>query len=181
LDDQSKRSDFVFHLIESRNIDIIFLAGSAFVYSLLPEIKRRFPRIKVVDQLFNEFGHIKNNRKYSPYIDRHIVANEAIRATLTKQFGESEDKVSVIIHGVDIKHRFLPENIQITSAERDVVPPGKILVSFIGRFSKEKCAGKFVEIANVLRNEDNLHFFDDRQRTRLCACEGANKGTSTAR
>ena len=97
LPEESRRKDFLFHLIETRNIVILLLAGSAYVYGLLPEIKQRFPRLKVVDQLFNEFEHMENNRKYSDYIDFHVVANEAIKGILVNQHGEKEDKIRVVV------------------------------------------------------------------------------------
>ena len=155
--EESKRKDFLFYLIETRNIGILLLAGSAYVYALLPEIKQRFPQLKVVDQLFNEFGHMENNRKYSDNIDFHVVANDVIKNVLVKS-GETEGKIRTIIHGVDVEGRFDPDNVEVGPQTRAVLPQGKFLVSFLGRFSKEKCAEKFVEIANLLRGEDNLHF-----------------------
>jgi glycosyltransferase involved in cell wall biosynthesis/GT2 family glycosyltransferase len=158
LPEQSQWKDFLFHLIETRNIGILLLAGSAYVYGLLPEIKQKFPQLKVVDQLFNEFGHIENNRKYSKYIDFHVVASEVIKDILLNTHGELNDKIRVIVHGVDVEGRFNPDNIQVGAEIRAFVPQGKFLVSFIGRFSEEKCPKKFVEIVNLLKNEDNLHF-----------------------
>jgi glycosyltransferase involved in cell wall biosynthesis/SAM-dependent methyltransferase len=155
---ENKWRDFLFYLIETRNIGILLLAGSAYVYKLLPEIKQRFPQLKIVDQLFNEFGHMENNRKYSDYIDFHIVANEVIKDILVKAHGEKEDKVRVIVHGVDVEGRFNPGKVEVGAETRAVVPQGKFLVSFIGRFSEEKCPKKFVEMVNLLKNEDNLHF-----------------------
>ena len=158
LPEENKWKDFLFYLIETRNIGILLLAGSAYVYKLLPEIKQKFPQLKVVDQLFNEFGHIENNRKYSDYIDFHIVANEVIKDVLVKTHGEKEDKIRVIVHGVDVEGRFNPDKVEVGAETRAFVPQGKFLVSFIGRFSEEKCPKKFVEMVNLLKNEDNLHF-----------------------
>ena len=158
LREESQWKDFLFHLIETRNIDILLLAGSAYVYGLLPEIMQKFPQLKVVDQLFNEFGHMKNNRKYSDYIDFHVVANEVIKDVLVKTHGEKEDKIRVIVHGVDAEGRFNPDKVELGAETRGFVPQHKFLVSFMGRFSEEKCPGNFVEMANLLRNEDNLHF-----------------------
>jgi glycosyltransferase involved in cell wall biosynthesis/SAM-dependent methyltransferase len=158
LKDESRWKDFVFYLIASRNIDVLFLAGSAFVYGLLPEIKERFPHIKVVDQLFNEFGHIENNRKYAQYIDLHIVANETIKGILIERFGEDASRIRVVVHGVDVKGYFNPESSEINSLRAPILPKNKFFVSFIGRFSEEKCPDTFVEIAQVLRNEQNFHF-----------------------
>ena len=158
LADESKWKDFLFYLIETRNIGVLLLAGSAYVYGLLPEIKQKFPQLKIVDQLFNEFGHIENNRRYSDCIDFHIVTNEAIKGILVNGHGEKEDKIRVIVHGVDVEERFNPDKVEVGIETRAVLPQGKFLVSFIGRFSEEKGPGKFVEMANLLKDEVNLHF-----------------------
>jgi hypothetical protein len=52
-----------------------------------------------VDQLFNEFGHMENNRKYSDYIDFHVVTNEATKEILVNRHGEKEDKIRVLVQG----------------------------------------------------------------------------------
>ena len=158
LRDQARWKDFLFYLIASRRVDVLFLAGSVFVYDLLPEIKRRFPGIRVVDQLFNEFGHIENNRKYSRHIDLHVVANETIMKALIERFDEDPNRIRVVVHGVDVRHRFNPENSEVKSLAKPIQLQGKFVVSFIGRFSEEKCPDTFVEIARLLRNEENIHF-----------------------
>jgi glycosyltransferase involved in cell wall biosynthesis len=99
LPEENKWKDFLSYLIETRNIGILLLAGSAYVYRLLPEIKQRFPQLKIVDQLFNEFGHMENNRKYSDYIDFHVVTNEATKEILVNRHGEKEDKIRVLVQG----------------------------------------------------------------------------------
>ena len=158
LQDHEHWKDFLFYLIASRKMDLLFLAGSAFTYDLLPEIKEKFPYIKVVDQLFNEFGHIENNRKYSQHIDVHIVANEIIKKVLIERFGEDPNRIRVVVHGVDVKNRFNPENSDVKSLADPILLQNKFVVSFIGRFSEEKCPDTFVEIARLLRNDENLHF-----------------------
>ncbi len=155
---EERWKDFFFHLIETRNVGLLFLAGSAYAYGLLPEIKQKFPQLKIVDQLFNEFGHIESNRRYSDYIDFHVVANGVIEEVLVKSNGEKEDKVRVIVHGVDVEGRFNPDKVKVGAEAEAVLPQGKFLVSFIGRISEEKGPGKFVEMANLLKDEDNLHF-----------------------
>jgi glycosyltransferase involved in cell wall biosynthesis len=158
LKEERKWKDFLFYLIEARNMDILLLAGSAYVYGLLPEIRQKFPHLKVVDQLFNEFGHIENNRKYSHYIDVHLVANETIKRMLIDHFREAEDRIRVIVHGIDVENCFNPNNIEVGVVEPGVIPQDKFVVSFLGRFSEEKCPEKFLQMVNLLKEDDNLHF-----------------------
>jgi hypothetical protein len=48
LDDPARRDAFFFYLLESRAIDTVVVEGSEEVRRLLPEIARRFPRIRII-------------------------------------------------------------------------------------------------------------------------------------
>ena len=149
--------NLVFYLIESRNIDVVFLAGSGYFYDILQDIKQQFPSIKIVDQLYNEFGHINNNRRYSSYIDVNIVENESVANCLLLKHQEQSSKVCLIHNGVDTSF-FKPSLINDIELSNDVIPKDKFIVSFIGRFSQEKDPELFVEIANHFKNNDSLYF-----------------------
>ncbi|MEE3715449.1 glycosyltransferase [Tumidithrix elongata RA019] len=151
--------EFVFYLIESRKINIIFIAGSTYFYSILPDIKQRFPEVQIIDQLYNEFGHIENNRKYASYIDLNILANETIKEILLKKFGESESKTLVIVHGVDTEIAFNSAKVNEKLILRNnIIPQGKFIVSYMGRFSEEKCPQTFLQIIRKLKNYDDMYF-----------------------
>lgn len=155
LSNESEWKDFVFYLIEARRIDMIFLVGSTFIYELLPEIKERYPNIKVVDQLFNEHGHIADNRKYAGLIDMNIVATDVVAAMLKLNYGERDCKIKKILHGVDAQHEFNPD-IEISDPTLNPFNfnPDKFTVSYFGRFSEEKKPESFIEIANALKDVD---------------------------
>jgi len=156
--DEEKWKDFICYLIESKQVDILLIAGCSFVYPLLPELKSRFPHLKVVDQLLNEVGHIESNRKYGALIDMNVVTSDLIQDVLVNRFGESEEKVRVIANGIDVEHEFNPA--RETGGEEVIAPVmrEKFLVTFAGRFSEEKCPEKFVEIAAALKNDLNMFF-----------------------
>ena len=151
LSDDLEMQDFVHYLIESREIDLLFIVGSEFVYDLLPEIKRKFPGLKVIDQLFNEFGHISNNRKYASLIDLNIVANNVISEIIIGKYQESADKVRVIIHGIDVRKS---DSRSATEEPLPGIVGGKLTISYFGRFSNEKAPDMFVEIINRLQGYD---------------------------
>lgn len=159
LENQEHWKDFIYYLIETRRIDILFIVGCEFVYHMLPEIKVRFPRIKVVDQLFNEVGHIQNNRKYAEFIDCNIVANTTIESVLVQQYHEQKDRVKVIIHGVDVQEEFNPVSLKkLNLPPVNVLPDNKFIVGYFGRFSEEKCPDVFVDIIYAFKDKDDIHF-----------------------
>ncbi|GBO52275.1 hypothetical protein APA_5365 [Pseudanabaena sp. lw0831] len=149
--------ELVFYLIESQSIEIIFLSGSSYFYEILPDIKDKFPDIKIVDQLYNEFGHINNNRRYSSFIDMNIAENEAVANCLLLEHQEQSDRVRLINNGVDTNY-FNPNTVNNIELVDDLVPKDKFIISFLGRFSQEKCPKLFVEIVNHLKNDDLLYF-----------------------
>ena len=154
---QEKWKDFIYYYLKSRKIDIIFIVGSVYFYEILPDIKRDFPQIKIVDQLFNEHGHIGNNRKYAQWIDMNILASQIIQDILLKDYQESDQKTRVIVHGVDTQKDFNPIGID-QQLIREIIPQGKFVVSYMGRFSEEKCPNKFIDIADKLRDYEDIYF-----------------------
>ncbi|MEW6068859.1 MAG: glycosyltransferase [Nitrospirota bacterium] len=159
LESQEYWKDFIYYLIETRRIDILFIVGCEFVYHMLPGIKVRCPSLIVVDQLFNEFGHIQNNRKYAEFIDCNIVANTTIENMLSHQYHEQKDRVKVIIHGVDVQEEFNPVSLKkLNLPPVDVLPDNKFIVGYFGRFSKEKRPDVFVDIIDAFKDKDDIHF-----------------------
>ena len=144
--------DFIRYLIESRELDMIFIVGCELIYDMLPEIRKEYPQVVVVDQLFNEFGHIQNNRKHASLIDLTIVANNVIRDVLVNQYRETEDKVKVIIHGIE----FVAHSAELAERVAPVagIVDNKLLISYFARFSNEKAPDLFVEIMEALKKHD---------------------------
>jgi glycosyltransferase involved in cell wall biosynthesis len=135
------------------------IAGCEFVYRVLPAIRREFPNVRVVDQLFNEEVHLSNNRHYTRYIDVTIVPSQGFAETLINGYGESPERVAVIPHGVCTRGPQLEDRAAALAASG--LPPaghGKFLVSFFGRLSQEKAPDVFVEIARLLRDRDEVYF-----------------------
>ena len=158
LNNEREFAEFLFYLLAAKNIDLIFQVGCEVCYHLLPQIKERFGHIKIVDQLYNEFGHLANNRRYAAYIDRHIVANSHIRDILINEYQEAPEKIAVIIHGVDSRQEFNPDKITLTAEVESLINAGQFVVSFFGRFSEEKAPEVMIELA-VMRQDCADIFF----------------------
>ena len=138
-------SDFLRHLVASRAVDILWLAGSAFVYDNLRSLRAEFPRLKVVDLLFNTQGHTENNRRRRHEIDRILVENEEVRAWLVEH-GEAGERIRLIESGVDLD-RLHPGLRSAAFRARIAQGPADIIVGFSGRWSQEKDPLAFVAMA----------------------------------
>ncbi len=138
---------FIEYLIRSRNIQILFLAGSRFVYESLPLLKQTFPGLKIVDELYNTVGHVADNREFHRYIDINIVASEEVRDCLI-QLGETANRIKVIPHGIDLEH-FSASNPEYIAYKGARSCEG-FTFGFLGRFSAEKRPQDIVQLAAML-------------------------------
>ena len=159
LPDGPLRREFFLHLLESRRTSVLLVAGSELAYELLPEIKSSFPDLRVVDQQFNEFGHLGRNRAARAWIDLHLVATRVLERLLVAEHGEDPGKVRTILHGVDAAHGFHPD--EVTPLSLGQLGPGfeeRKIVAFVGRLSEEKDPLLFVDVAERLRERDDVAF-----------------------
>jgi glycosyltransferase involved in cell wall biosynthesis len=151
--------EFFYDLLRQHKVSIVLMAGSDFVYDLLPAMAADFPHIRVIDQLFNDTGHIKNNRLFSGIIDLNLVPSRALADTLTQKYGEIPDKVAVIPHGVETEVPLYPSRAAAFALSGlPAGSEGKFLVSFFGRLSAEKSPRTFIEMARRLAIHPDMHF-----------------------
>jgi glycosyltransferase involved in cell wall biosynthesis len=151
--DEDRRA-FLFYLIRRNKIRTMMIAGSEFVYRLLPELTREFPELRIVDQLFNDTGHVFNNRRYSNCIDATIVPSEELRRALVEQHGSEAATVHVIPHGIALPAPSVCEPPIVLADVRH----RHVIVAFFGRMSEEKGPDLFVEIAQKLAVHPDLFF-----------------------
>ena len=157
--DREHWPEFIRFLLTRYSVDTIMIAGCEFVYHLLPAIAREFPKIHVIDQLFNDTGHIANNRRYAEFIDLNVVPSQALATTLTHKYGENQEKVKIIPHGVAPDVPTYNSRAEAFSASGlPVRSTDKFLVSFFGRLSEEKWPQAFVEIARRLSGHPDIDF-----------------------
>ena len=147
--------DFIAYLIAFRDIDVIWIAGSAFLYNLLPVIRTSFPNIRVVDILFNTVGHTQNNRKFAKLIDFNLVETNEVLQFLVNA-GESRDRILQVSSGIDLQE-YEPGPREASVANPLNVAQDELIVGFSGRWSPEKDPLMFVEIARRLSHLP-IHF-----------------------
>jgi len=153
--------DYVCNFLKVRKVSVIHIIHNSFLFEILPEIKKRFPHIKVITTLFNDQAeHFDNAIKYSSNIDIFISDNKKVTAHLQARI-EQKKKYKVIPNGVDVEKKF-----RLNKTDRDFqrkklnVKDNEIAVFFIGRLSAEKKPDSFLEVASSLVKQDNnIKFF----------------------
>lgn len=147
---------FISYLIRRYRVSHLFFAGCELIYHLLPELAAVFPDLRVVDQLFNDKGHIVNNRHYRRHIDATIVPSSRVKASLHERTPEDPGQVYVVPHAVTVPE---PETRSISRIRACLeLPENRIIIAFFGRLSEEKGAAVFVEIARALAPGQRFYF-----------------------
>lgn len=126
---------FVGGLLESLPEPTLLNVGSPWVYGVLAEMKERFPQLRVVDQQFNDIGHLPGNRLARESIDVTIAAYTELAETIRSD--ERQGAVEVVPVGIPSIH---PADERDVKALRQSLglPDDHRVVSFVGRLSREK-------------------------------------------
>lgn len=151
LENRDHWKDFVDYLLTSRETDIVYQVGCEFLYGLLPELKKSHPRIRVVDQIYNEVWIEGYNRRYRDCIDMTVVENDALAELFRGHYRESAARLCLLPNGVDLERDFVPGTVDAAMVRRKYRLPDQCrVIAFLGRFSEEKGPDLFVDILSHL-------------------------------
>ena len=152
---------FIEHLIETRRVDLLWIAGSEIAYRLLPSLKQKYEGLHVVDLLFNTVGHAASNRRSKASIDITLVENREVADWLLAA-GETEARIRVIASGIDLAH-YAPVERGLAGCRSAVIrqaglAEARFVVGFSGRLSEEKSPMTFLKIAAAVAPERDMSF-----------------------
>ena len=144
-----ERFELVGEVIHSEKIEVLVQLGAP-VYSLLPRWRESNSQIRIVDILYNEFGHTLNHFLFERCIDAVIVESESMRRYAVRASARMRPGIELVRSGVDLEWFKPPLN----------GPNGSPLtVGFIGRMSPEKNPMGFLELAErLLALDPHLEF-----------------------
>jgi glycosyltransferase involved in cell wall biosynthesis len=157
LPDTSLWPDCLFSLMRRAAVDVLWQVGASYVYSLLPQIRRRFPEIVAVDLLFNPIGHTEKHLLYGKFIDQAVVEHEGMRAWLLER-GVRGEKITIIPNGIDLKEYSPRPPVDWRTRQPRIPGGGGFVAAFIGRLSEEKGPDLFLEIAAALATDSGMEF-----------------------
>ncbi|HEU4866158.1 MAG TPA: glycosyltransferase family 4 protein [Actinomycetota bacterium] len=143
---------FVEELLDRLGNPTILNIGSGWLYSNLERLLASRPGIRVVDQQFNDVGHLTSNRKVRSHVDLTVAAHRAL-AEVVRSDGRDPGRVVTAYVGIPAPPRATDEQLAGLRAELGVAPGTKVVL-FIGRFSEEKRPEWVVALAAVLAGDD---------------------------
>lgn len=153
-------------ILQRAPIRLIVISHLKIAYSWLPELKREFPHIRVVDLIHFDSpnakhgGILKLAAQYDAYLDRRITINQVLKDFTASRYGTAPQQVSVVHNGVDTDY-FAPEKV-VPGLFRGKfnLPDAVKIISFVGRLSPEKAPELVLEMALwcIRREYRNLCF-----------------------
>jgi glycosyltransferase involved in cell wall biosynthesis len=157
------RQSFLWRLIECfQPVSFYIASGSSWAYDILPELKRRYPQIRAIDQVYDaQVGWIyRYDAQVVANIDSCIGANRKICQAYIER-GVAEERVYQVEHGVD--HRPLdpadyPTERVIVIKEKFNLPTDRQVVTFASRLHPQKRPMDVIELARRLRDDPSVVF-----------------------
>ncbi len=148
--------DFVHHLVRSRNVDVVWVVGSAVLYDCLGSLRTAHPNLRVADTLFNTVGHTDNNRLRRDLIDLIFVeTNEVYQWLLAR--GEDARRIRLVESGIDLA-ALCPIDRSTALMQQIGATSDDLIVGFSGRWSEEKNPLGYVEIARLVDHSFPVRF-----------------------
>jgi glycosyltransferase involved in cell wall biosynthesis len=145
---QSSRAvkKMLFKILSESNVSCLYIHHHGAAYHLLPEIKKGWPVLRVIDSLhilelpMYQFGYPLLSAYYSNFIDRHHVVSLQLKEYL-KAYGVIEQKIVLSY----LLRRELPNELTLPPLENE-----KIRIAFVGRLEKQKAPWSFLKMASIL-------------------------------
>ena len=148
-------------IIKEFDVEVLFIPnGTTFFYDYLVAFRKLFPRLLVVNQVFdhNE-GWIRWYSKVDVnHIDYHVAPNLSVYEAY-RNYDVPERDIRLIYHGIDF-HAFArvkQDDLGERMKERLQIPPHKVVVSFVARMHPQKCPFDFLRVVDGMGGED-YHF-----------------------
>ena len=158
FEDKLLYKEFILNLVKTRNIDILHIIHTDFVFEMLADLKKEYPDLKVIVTMFNDRvpNYVAGVVDHQQYIDIVTSDNQKTVNSFKEKLPQ-DSNFKVIPNGIDGDSEF---NLDLfdRSKMRDELKLDKddLAVFFVGRLSPEKNPDVFVKVAaNVLSHNKN--------------------------
>ena len=149
--------DFLDYLLGSRRPDVLMIAGSRFVYDLLPAIAAEYPTMARLDLLFNTEGHVAKHLEHREWLTGALCENTTVLQWLREEARWPDTALRCVPSGVDtVRHQPGPRPAAIADALS--IAPNDIVVGWSGRLSEEKAPEVFLDLAARCRDLAHVVF-----------------------
>jgi len=148
--------DFLKYILDSRRPDCLLVAGSRFVYESLPELRRTYPGMAIVDLLFNKSAHVRSHQMFRACLTS-VLAENAEVVELLYSIGWPPARVFRVKSGVDTEC-YQPRSKPSALMDKLGIHANELVVGYSGRMSEEKAPELFIEIARACASRGDIRF-----------------------
>jgi len=155
---------FLLYLINSRQIETVFISNSYLGYQLLPFLRAHCPQITFVDYTHIEEphwrsgGHARASISYQELLDLNIVSSQYLKQWQVEQ-GATAEQIEVCYTNID-PNEWHSANFERTSLRHSLgIPLEQPLILYAGRIVPQKRPQIFAEIIRRLAIEEKLDFY----------------------
>jgi glycosyltransferase involved in cell wall biosynthesis len=149
--------EFLDYLIGSRRPDALLIAGSRFLYDLLPRLAAQYPAMARLDLLFNTEGHVAKHLEHRALLTGALCESTPVRDWLSREAHWSDSALRCIQSGVDTTfHSPAPRPAALV--EQLGIAPDDIVIGWSGRLSEEKSPETFLKLATHCADLSRVHF-----------------------
>lgn len=173
------RARLCWDLIGRERPRILFISGNAYLYALLPNLRKAFPDMVVVDILHNEWHNHRDwfnvSSEYREFIDERITISEHWRDVLIDKYGEHYTKTHVFSNSIDLNEFDPSSHSREVARARLGIDDSTRVVSFVGRLQEQKNPAVFFELARLFESIPGYRFVvagDGPERESLLASHG---------
>lgn len=157
FDDKTLYLEFVSNYITTRDIHILHIVHTDFIFSLLPELKKRHPHLKVIVTMFNDrvAHYIAGVVEFQQHIDVVTSDNEKTAKSFSKKLFK-DARLAVIPNGIDAESEFSQKLFDRDKQREELgLLEDETAVFFVGRLSSEKNPDVFIRAAKrVVKRPD---------------------------
>ncbi len=134
---------FLCYLIESRQVDALWISASPEAYRLLPYLRNRYPHLPILDYVhfvtpdWLEGGFARFSVLFQSYLDLSGVTSQNLKDWMVAQGGD-ETRIQVCTANVDI-HFWKPDPEKWGEVRARLgIPAEQCLVLYVGRLEQQK-------------------------------------------
>jgi glycosyltransferase involved in cell wall biosynthesis/GT2 family glycosyltransferase len=153
---------FLYYLIRSRQVDIVFISNSEIGYKLLPYLRSRCPEVTFVDfchmeeEYWNNGGYPRLSVGYQELLDLTIVASQHLKDWMVQR-GAVPEGIEVCYINVD-PEKFAPnQDLRSKGRAKWGIPPEVPVILYAGRLCDQKQPKVFARVMRELKSR-GLHF-----------------------
>jgi len=155
-------ADFVSNFIKSHDISLLHIIHNGFSFQLLPEVKKKYPNLKVAVTMFNDrVEHFEKSVRAQELVDMYISDNNGVAEHYKRRLAKGKE-VRIIPNGIDCYKEFNPALFNRLEQRHSLgIEPNDIAVFFIGRLAEEKNPVLFIEVAQriLAARPHNIKFY----------------------